>query len=78
MRPHLRFAPKAPSYNKEHGRLRDGECCKKEEETNLRKTSIVEGNEQKCIESGSMFFHVFCKLCIHKFLFLGDNILYTI
>jgi len=45
-----------PFYNKEHGRPCDGECCKKEEETNLRKTSIVEGNEQKCIESGSMFF----------------------
>jgi len=78
MQPHLRFAPKAPSYNKEHGRSRSDKCCKKEEETNLRKTSIVEGNEQKFIENGSVFFHVFRKLCIHKFLFLGDNILYTI
>jgi hypothetical protein len=65
-----------PFYDKEHGRPRGGGCCKKEEETNLRKTSIVEENEQKWIESGSVFFHVFRKLCMHKFLFLGDNILF--
>jgi hypothetical protein len=46
----------------------------KGDETNLRKKNIVEGNEQKWIESGSMFFNVFHKLCIHNFLFLGDNI----
>jgi hypothetical protein len=71
------FAPlpkHLPFYDKEHGCLRGDRCCKKENETNLRKKSIVEGNEQKWIKNGSMFFHVFRKLCIHKFLFLGDNI----
>jgi hypothetical protein len=34
--------------------------------------SIVERNEQKWIESGSVFFHVFRST--DKFLFLGDNI----
>jgi len=45
------------NYDKEYGHPRGSMCCKKEDETNLRKKNIVKRNEQKWIESGSVFFH---------------------